>query len=227
MDNNIDKWGSLSMPERASLISLFTGSGVTSLDEMRALYNEYGNGGGIHIDPSKRGTFTSAAKRHGMGVQEFASRVLSNKDDYSTAMVRKANFAINAAKWHESGGWLDNGVKTGYQFNDVLLNKSVDTIQENANYAAYGDDLRDAVYVPTDFSAVVNPSGTPEYTAEIVGRPYISLDIDKYNRSQIKHIAQNAASGDEAAMYFNGDDRGTIMPSSDNKWRRRVFKRAF
>ena len=227
MDNNIDKWGSLSMPERASLISLFTGSGVTSLDEMRALYNEYGNGGGIHIDPSKRGTFTSAAKRHGMGVQEFASRVLSNKDDYSTAMVRKANFARNAAKWHESGGWLDNGVKTGYQFNDVLLNKSVDTIPENANYAAYGDDLRDAVYVPTDFSAVVNPSGTPEYTAEIVGRPYISLDIDKYNRSQIKHIAQNAASGDEAAMYFNGDDRGTIMPSSDNKWRQRVFKRAF
>ena len=107
MDNNIDKWGSLSMPERASLISLFTGSGVTSLDEMRALYNEYGNGGGIHIDPSKKGTFTSAAKRHGMGVQEFASRVLSNKDDYSTAMVKKANFARNSAKWHGYGGDIE------------------------------------------------------------------------------------------------------------------------
>ena len=107
MDNNIDKWGSLSMPERASLISLFTGSGVTSLDEMRALYNEYGNGGGIHIDPSKKGTFTSAAKRHGMGVQEFASRVLSNKDDYSTAMVKKANFARNSAKWHGDGGEIE------------------------------------------------------------------------------------------------------------------------
>ena len=106
MDNNIDKWGSLSMPERASLISLFTGSGVTSLDEMRALYNEYGDGGDMHIDPSKRGTFTSAAKKHGMGVQEFASRVLSNKDDYSTAMVKKANFARNAAKWHEEGVYL-------------------------------------------------------------------------------------------------------------------------
>lgn len=119
MDNNIDKWGSLSMPERASLISLFTGSGVTSLDEMRALYNEYGNGGGIHIDPSKKGTFTSAAKRHGMGVQEFASRVLSNKDDYSTAMVRKANFARNAAKWHEEGGDLnDNDPKDPYNSKD-------------------------------------------------------------------------------------------------------------
>ena len=119
MDNNIDKWGSLSMPERASLISLFTGSGVTSLDEMRALYNEYGNGGGIHIDPSKRGTFTSAAKRHGMGVQEFASRVLSNRDDYSTAMVRKANFARNAAKWYEEGGDLDdNDPKDPYNSKD-------------------------------------------------------------------------------------------------------------
>ena len=119
MDNNIDKWGSLSMPERASLISLFTGSGVTSLDEMRALYNEYGNGGGIHIDPSKRGTFTSAAKRHGMGVQEFASRVLSNKDDYSAAMVRKANFARNAAKWRDEGGDLnDNDPKDPYNSRD-------------------------------------------------------------------------------------------------------------
>lgn len=37
------------------------------------------NGGSIHISPSKRGTFTAAATKHGMGVQEFASRVLRNK----------------------------------------------------------------------------------------------------------------------------------------------------
>jgi hypothetical protein len=56
--------------------------------------------GGIHIAPSKRGTFTAAATKHGMGVQEFASRVLRNKDSYSPAMVKKANFARNASKWH-------------------------------------------------------------------------------------------------------------------------------
>ena len=56
--------------------------------------------GGIHIKPSKRGTFTAAAKRHHMSVQEFASRVLRNKDNYSPAMVKKANFARNASKWH-------------------------------------------------------------------------------------------------------------------------------
>ena len=63
-------------------------------------------GGDIHIDPSKRGTFTSAAKKRGMGVQEFASRVLSNKENYSPAMVKKANFARNSKNWNAFGGDL-------------------------------------------------------------------------------------------------------------------------
>lgn len=70
--------------------------------------------GGIYIKPSKRGTFTAAAKKRGMGVQEFASKVLANKEDYSSAMVKKANFARNASKWkHADGGELfTNGVTT-------------------------------------------------------------------------------------------------------------------
>ena len=62
--------------------------------------------GGIHIKPSKRGTFTAAAKRHHMSVQEFARTVLNNRARYSAAMVKKANFARNASKWHkkEFGG---------------------------------------------------------------------------------------------------------------------------
>lgn len=64
--------------------------------------------GGIYIKPSKRGTFTSAAKKRGMGVQEFASKVLANKGSYSPAMVKKANFARNAAKWKkQDGGYVD------------------------------------------------------------------------------------------------------------------------
>lgn len=61
--------------------------------------------GGIYIKPSKRGTFTAAAKQHGMSVQGFASKVLANKENYSPAMVKKANFARNASKWnHLYGG---------------------------------------------------------------------------------------------------------------------------
>lgn len=70
--------------------------------------NTFAEGGKIHIKPSKRGTFTAAAKRHGKSVQSFASQVLANKEDYSPAMVKKANFARNASKWkHADGGSLN------------------------------------------------------------------------------------------------------------------------
>ena len=49
----------------------------------------------IEIEPSKKGTFTAAATKHGKSVQGFANQVLNNKDDYSPAMVKKANFAKN------------------------------------------------------------------------------------------------------------------------------------
>lgn len=61
--------------------------------------NDYNSGKDIHIKPSKRGTFTKAAKQHGMSVQGFANRVLKNPSKYSAAMRKKANFAHNAAGW--------------------------------------------------------------------------------------------------------------------------------
>ena len=49
----------------------------------------------IEIEPSKKGTFTAAATKHGKSVQGFANQVLKNKENYSPAMVKKANFAKN------------------------------------------------------------------------------------------------------------------------------------
>ena len=63
-------------------------------------YN-YNSGKDIHIKPSKRGTFTKAAKQHGMSVQSFANRVLRNPSKYSAAIRKKANFARNASKWNK------------------------------------------------------------------------------------------------------------------------------
>ena len=59
----------------------------------------FNSGKDIHIKPSKRGTFTKAAKQHGMSVQGFANRVLRNPSKYSASMRKKANFAHNAASW--------------------------------------------------------------------------------------------------------------------------------
>ena len=49
----------------------------------------------IEIKPSKKGTFTAAATKHGKSVQGFANQVLKNKDNYTPTMVKKANFAKN------------------------------------------------------------------------------------------------------------------------------------
>jgi hypothetical protein len=54
----------------------------------------------IVIKPSKKGTFTKAAKKAGKSVQEEASSVLADKNA-SPAMKKKAVFAKNAAKWRK------------------------------------------------------------------------------------------------------------------------------
>ena len=89
MDNfpNAEIYGGLNRPDDMFII------GTT--DRIK-----HKDGGSINIAPSKRGTFTAAVTKHRMGVQEFASRVLRNKDSYSPAMVKKANFARNASKWN-------------------------------------------------------------------------------------------------------------------------------
>ena len=86
---------------------------VEGKNKITSMPNSFSGGGKIHIKPSKRGTFTAAANKRGMGVQEFASKVLANKEDYSTAMVKKANFAKNAAKWHANGGLLGGDFTNG------------------------------------------------------------------------------------------------------------------
>jgi len=59
---------------------------------------EYSNGK-ISIKPSKRGSFTAAAKAHGASVAEFERRVLKNPEKYSKAMRKKAQFSHNARSW--------------------------------------------------------------------------------------------------------------------------------
>ena len=79
--------------------------------------NTFESGGGIHIKKSHRGLFTKEAKAHGMGVQEFASHVLANKDEYSPEVVKRANFARNAAKFALGGDMQTNG---GYSVGDTI-----------------------------------------------------------------------------------------------------------
>lgn len=117
-------WNNLSMRERADVMRLAIENGIYDLDTIRAGYNSFAEGGDIHISPSKKGTFTAAASKHNMGVQEFASKVLANKDDYSTAMVRKANFARNAKSWrHDLGGELIQAAQEGDEYGEGVFDR--------------------------------------------------------------------------------------------------------
>lgn len=87
-------------------------------------------GGGIHIKKSHRGLFTKEAKEHGMGVQEFASNVLANKDKYSPEVVKRANFARNATKFALGGDMQTNGS----DFSNGLMHIDTGDSHENNPY---------------------------------------------------------------------------------------------
>lgn len=92
----------------------------------------FADGGGIHIDPSKKGTFKAQASKMGMGVQEAASHILAHKENYSPEMVKKAVFAHNFA--HAFGGSLfDNpfGETNTFDFGGDLKTRR-DTIMRNS-----------------------------------------------------------------------------------------------
>lgn len=59
---------------------------------------------GIEIKPENEGKFTRWAQARGMSVQEAASKVMANTDEYPTAVVKMANFAKNAAGWNKEYG---------------------------------------------------------------------------------------------------------------------------
>lgn len=129
--------------------------------------------GGIYIKPSKRGTFTTAAKKRGMDVQEFASKVLANKEDYSSAMVKKANFARNASRWKKEYGGdsdyysimekvaKDNYKQWGFNNTDEALMHALNdnTYDYRGYYNKYPNSLANADTHWTDeFKTVYHPT---------------------------------------------------------------------
>ncbi len=78
--------------------------------------------GGIHIKPENKGKFTAYAKSHGKGVQEMAAHIMANKEDYSPTIVKRANFAKNAAGWkHEMGGLVKYEVGGPFEQDEEYL----------------------------------------------------------------------------------------------------------
>ena len=98
--------------------------------------NKHADGGSIHIKPENKGKFTAWAKSHGMGVQEAASHVMANKDKYSSTIVKRANFAKNAAKFkHAEGGEVEPNNTFGLTGN-YSRNPNPEAVESNYKLAA-------------------------------------------------------------------------------------------
>ena len=85
---------------------------------------------GIEIKPENEGKFTRWAQARGMSVQEAASKVMANTDEYPPAVVKMANFAKNAAGWNKEYGGEQydmGGVPQGKvgAVNNVSVNKDM------------------------------------------------------------------------------------------------------
>ena len=120
--------------------------------------------GGIHIDPSKKGTFKAQATRMGMGIQEAAEYILSNKDSYSSGMVRKANFARNFAK--EEGGTINNpgfNALPKYVQENILSNMEYGGDYEMDQYKNGGYTVRRSNDRKGKTHVVTGPDGTKKY----------------------------------------------------------------
>lgn len=137
---------------------------------------EFKNGGTmdkIKIKPSKKGTFTKAAKEHGKGVQEFASQVLANKESYSPAMVKKANFARNASKWNKAENGLFNMEDPEFRFGDEGYTQTPQnqTFQQTGEmlgtgfqFGSNGDDMYAPNVDPNKFTfGQGNPQKPPKF----------------------------------------------------------------
>lgn len=115
-------------------IKNYIGTASQNMKLLNSFNNNEMKHGGIHINPANKGKFTSWAQAHGMGVQEAASHVMANKEDYSSTIVKRANFARNASKWkHEEGGELEQYQDKGQvNFRDQLFQRNKPIIDASA-----------------------------------------------------------------------------------------------
>lgn len=157
-----------------------------------ALYGD----GGIHINPANKGKFTSWAQSHGMGVQEAANKVMANKENYSPTIVKRANFAKNAAGWskkyggttmYDAGGdvpllpsannpWGSSVMNTQQQMQDVYqpvqdANQQAIQIAPNQMRAPITPERANMNEQPVDASGFNNPYQSQEQQAPFTTAP--------------------------------------------------------
>lgn len=182
--------------------------------------------GGIHIKPSHKGLFTAKANKAGEGVQEYASHVMANKEDFSPATVKQANFARNASHWkHGDGGKLvpnksemtklSEGQETAYQ---NWMNKNKYNESGDYDYRGY--------YKKEGFKNLGSPKGGEHFTDEFKrlspfeGDNYMQLSDESNKASEFDKRRQGTWIDNKFVAYKQGGiikkDGGELQPVSKN-----------
>lgn len=117
--------------------------------------------GGIHIKPQNRGKFTQWANNHGMGVQEAASHVMSNKDDYSGTVVKRANFAKNFGGKKAGGGMSDQPEMERSMVNvekgELLIDPiTLEVVRDYDNPNRYKEHSKKSMFEPVGNFTMIN-----------------------------------------------------------------------
>lgn len=159
----------------------------------------FAKGGSIHINPAHKGDFTAKAKRHGMGVQQFASYVLSHKDKFPSSTVKQAVFAKNANTWKKAfGGKLNYGKdkdnrNSGF-FNDPTLYELGGTLQAaGSNWGRATEINAGGTHEESPYNGVqvgVDPEGTPNLVEEneVIWNDYVFSNRIKVPKEVCKRL---------------------------------------
>lgn len=168
-------------------------------EDFETLENTFAEGGSIYIKPSKRGTFTAAARARGLGVQEFASKVLANKEKYSDAMIKKAQFAHNSAGWKHSFGGNLKADGSWLRFVPAVAS-GIQTISDDLGFTNQ-EDYSNPDMIQRYTRGVRNVSATP------VGGYVTPQRFDlEYQQGKLRNLGLATQRG---ALDLSGGNRGT------------------
>lgn len=168
----------------------------------------FAKGGKIHIKEKNKGKFGAAAKKAGMSTQAYARKILANKDKYSPTLVKRANFARNAAKWkHGDGGPMDEENKTHME----EIYPDMETIVK----------YNDPMYQVTTAAKYINPVEVGKKAKEMAKNVKKNiLDWQKEKQKQVHEtnklllsLRDSMTPEDVAALILGGPIIGTINAS--------------
>ena len=105
--------------EQAQGALAYSTNNINTLQNRQAMGTLLADGGGIHINPSKKGTFQALATRKGMSMSALSKDIQAHPDNYSAIAKKKEVFYRNFAHKHDEGGPI---FKTDYDMGLTFVN---------------------------------------------------------------------------------------------------------